>query len=440
MTKHLLWVGTYWLLLGTTVAHGQAMPNKMEWFRDAKLGIFIHWGIYAVDGVSESWSFHNGQVSYANYMKQLKGFTAAKYNPQQWVDLIKATGAGYAVLTTKHHDGVALYPTRYNDLHVVKATPARRDLVTPFVQALRSSGLKVGAYYSLLDWSHPDYPGFLKDSSRYKREADTARFGRFLQFCHGQIDEIMRLFRPDLIWFDGDWEHPGTAWQAPRIREIILGHHPGAIINSRLGEYGDYATPEQNMPITAPDRPEWELCMTPNYNWGYRPSDTAYKTPYELITIFADVVGRGGNLLFDIGPKEDGTLPSEQIAQLQALARWNQKHKEAIFATRAGLPEGHFYGPSTLSKDSTVLYLFLPSGAGGSAMIKGLDNNIQKIEVVGTSHQPGHKVVGKISWSVVPGLVYIAAIPPAHQDEHMTVLKLTLDKPVKLYRGKGGFH
>ena len=427
----------FWgLFLGGTAQE----TDKMQWFRDAKLGIFIHWGIYAVDGVSESWSFHNRQVTYSDYMKQLKGFTANRYQPQQWVDLIKATGAGYAVLTTKHHDGVALYPTRFNDLHVVKQTPARRDLATPFYESLRKAGLKVGAYFSLLDWSHPDYPGFLKDSSRYKREDDPARWGRYLQFCHGQIDEIMQNWRPDLIWFDGDWEHPGEAWQAPRIREIILNRHPGAIINSRLGVYGDYATPEQNLPITPPDRPEWELCMTPNYNWGYRPSDTAYKTPYELITIFADVVGRGGNLLFDIGPKEDGTLPAEQMAQLQALARWNQKHREAIFSTKAGLPEGHFYGPSTLSKDSTTLYLFLPSQASGKAMIKGLDNAIQKIEVVGTGRQLGHKVVGKISWSHVPGLVYIDAIPAAAQDEHMTVLKLTLYKPLKLYRGKGGFH
>lgn len=437
--KKLVWV--FFLLVsfvsGTVFSQS---ADKMQWFRDAKLGIFIHWGIYAVNGVSESWSFHNGQVSYANYMAQLNGFTASRYKPEEWVKLIKATGAGYAVLTTKHHDGVALYPTRWNDLHVVKATPAKRDLVTPFYKALRSAGLRVGAYYSLLDWSHPDYTGFLKDSGRYKREDDPARFDKFLKFCHGQITEIMDLHKPDLIWFDGDWEHPGKAWDAPLIRKIILDRHPGAIINSRLGEYGDYATPEQNMPIIQPDRKEWELCMTPNYNWGYRPSDSAYKTPYELITIFADVVGRGGNLLFDIGPKEDGTLPAEQIAQLEALARWNQKHGEAIFGTIAGLPDGHFYGPTTLSKDSSTLYLFLPSQAGGSAMIKGLKNAIKSIEVVGNGHKVGHKVVGKISWSEVPGLIYIDALPEKERDKDMTVLKLTLDGPVKLYRGKGGFH
>lgn len=414
--------------------------DKMEWFRDAKLGIFIHWGIYAVDGVSESWSFHNREVTHTAYMNQLKGFTAKIYNPQQWVDLIKATGAGYAVLTTKHHDGVALYPTSFNELTVIKKTPAGRDLATPFFDALRKSGLKVGTYYSLLDWNHPDYPGFLKDSARYKREDNTERWARFLTFCHGQINEINDLYKPDLWWFDGDWEHPGEAWQTARIRQMILEKNPLAIVNSRLGAYGDYATPEQNLPITLPNRNEWELCMTPNLNWGYRPSDTAYKTPYEIISIFADVIGRGGNLLFDIGPKADGSIPAEQVAQLKGLARWNQKHSEAIFGTRAGLPEGHFYGPSTLSKDSTTLFLFLPAQAGGKAIIKGLVNTITSIEVLGTGQNLLHKVVGKISWSQVPGLVFVNDIPTHLQDEVMTVLKLKLDGKLRLYRGKGGFN
>jgi alpha-L-fucosidase len=423
---------------GSWVLYAQS-HDKMEWFRDAKLGIFIHWGIYAADGVSESWSFFNREVSHSDYMKQLNGFTASGYDPVQWASLIKSTGAGYAVLTTKHHDGVALYPTKWNDLNVVEKTPAARDLVGPFFTALRQQGIKVGAYFSLLDWNHPDYPNFLKDSIRYKREADASRWDRFLEFCHGQINEINQQYRPDLWWFDGDWEHPGEAWQAARIRQMILEKNPAAILNSRLGVYGDYATPEQNLPINLPDRHEWELCLTPNLNWGYRPSDSAYKTSYELITIFADVIGRGGNLLFDIGPKADGTIPEEQVQQLEALARWNQKHKEAIFGTRSGLPEGHFYGPSTLSKDSTTLFLFLPAKAAGQVMLKGLENEIKSIRVLGTGHPLTHKIVGKISWSSVPGIVYIKEVPPSFQDKEMTVLKIALAGKLKLYRGKGGF-
>ena len=131
---------------------------RMQWFKDAKLGIFIHWGIYAVKGIDESWSFYNGKISHENYLKQLKGFTAKKYDAQKWAALFEEAGAKYAVLTSKHHDGVALWDTRCGNLSVVRQTPAKKDLVQPFVNALRQYGLKAGLYYSLLDWSHPDYP------------------------------------------------------------------------------------------------------------------------------------------------------------------------------------------------------------------------------------------------------------------------------------------
>lgn len=179
--------------------------------------------------------------------------------------------------------------------------------------------------------------------------------------------------------------------------------------------------------------------MTSNKNWGYHPDDTAYKTPYELIAIFADVISNGGNLLFDIGPREDGWIPGEQVHLLKELGKWNKKHASAIFGTRAGLPYGHFYGPSTLSKDSTTLYLFMPYNAAGKAVIKGLNNEIASIKVIGTNASLQHKVVGKISWSHVPGIVYVDDIPATTKDEYMTVLEVKLKNKLSLYRGKGGF-
>jgi alpha-L-fucosidase len=174
-----------------------AIEKKMEWFADAKLGIFIHEGIYAVDGVDESWSFHNKKIGYAQYMNQLKGFTLSKYDAAYWAELIKESGARYAVITTKHHDGVAMYDTKLNKLSSVKATPAKKDLITPFFAELRKRNIKAGAYYSLIDWSHPDYPGFLKDSSRYKVADDYKRWNRFRDFFQGQIREISTTFKPD---------------------------------------------------------------------------------------------------------------------------------------------------------------------------------------------------------------------------------------------------
>ena len=413
----------------------ESIEQKMQWFADAKLGIFIHWGIYAVNGVSESWSFHNGQISHKDYMDQVKGFTASSYDPEAWADLIQESGARYSVITTKHHDGVALWKS--GPVNVVKDTPAGRDLLTPFYDALKARDIKAGAYFSLIDWSHKNYPGFLKDSSRYKVTDEPKRWEKFQKFNLGQIEEISTKFKPDLWWFDGDWEHSADEWKSTEIREIILSGNPKAIINGRLQGYGDYETPEQNFPVSRPAYPWWELCMTSNDNWGYRHTDTNWKSPYEIITIFVDAVSYGGNLLLDIGPKEDGTIPQEQVHILKELGAWNKKHGEAIFGSIPGLPQGHFYGPTTLSKDSTSLYLFLPGKTSGKVMLKGLKNKISKITVVGEGSSLEHNVVGKISWSPVPGLVYIT-VPEEVQDKYVTVLKLELEDELSLYRGKGG--
>lgn len=415
-----------------------SIRNKMQWFADAKLGIFIHWGMYSVNGIGESWSFHNKEISHADYLKQMKGFTASKYNPEQWAALIKESGARYAVITTKHHDGMALWPTKQDHLSVMKNTPAKRDVLKPFFEALDKHGVKRGAYFSLIDWSYPDYPGFLKDSNRYDAAKEPERWKRFQKFFQAQIDEVNSAYEPALWWFDGDWEHSAEEWQSEKVRKEILDANPSAIINGRLQGYGDYQTPEQNFPVSRPEYNWWELCMTINNSWGYQPKDTAWKTPFEIITIFADVVSNGGNLLLDIGPKADGTIPQQDIYVLKELGKWNKKHEEAIFGTLAGLPKGHFYGPSTISKDSSTIYLFLPGGSVGNVIVKGLSNKINDVQVVGTNYHVAPKIVGKISWSSVPGLVFID-VPEKYKDHYMTILKLKLDGPLKLYRGHGGF-
>jgi alpha-L-fucosidase len=414
-----------------------SIRSKMQWFGDAKLGIFIHWGMYSVNGIGESWSFHNREIGYRDYMNQMQGFTASKYDPARWASLIKESGARYAVITTKHHEGMALWPTKQNHLNVVKNTPAGRDLLAPFYKELDKQGIKRGAYFSLIDWSYSDYPAVLKDSNRYDAAKDPERWKRFQNFFQSQINEVNTAYKPDLWWFDGDWEHSAEEWQSEKVRKEILTMNPSAIINGRLQGYGDYETPEQNFPVSRPKYNWWELCMTINNNWGYQPKDTAWKTPFEIITLFADVVSNGGNLLLDIGPRADGTIPEQDVHVLKELGKWNQKHEEAIFGSLPGLPQGHFYGPTTISKDSMSVYLFLPGGSVGNVIVKGLDNQVKDVQVVGTNYHPVAKVVGKISWSPVPGLVFID-VPEKYKDPYMTVLKLKLDKKLKLYRGQGG--
>ncbi len=403
--------------------------QRMEWFRDARLGIFIHWGIYAVNGIDESWSFYNGYISYDDYMKQLNGFTASSYKPEEWAALIRESGAKYAVLTAKHHDGVALWDTKADDLSVVKKSPAGRDLVTPFVKALRKEGLKTGIYYSLLDWSNKDYPNFTKTVTRY--ENDSVRWNRFKQFNNSQLDEIAKNFKPDLWWFDGDWEQSAEKWGAAGIRKKIFEGNHAAIINSRLQGYGDYATPEQGLPVKRPADKYWELCMTINDSWGYQQNDKNFKSPSQIIRIFAECLSKGGNMLLDIGPKADGTIPDEEVAVLKAMGRWTKKHREAVYGTRGGLPSGYFYGPTTISKDSTMLYLFINGNPKGQVMLEGVKNKINRIYVVGNGTKLLWKEYLKPYWSNNAGLVFVD-VPDAVLDDYMTVIAVVLNGKLEL--------
>ncbi len=439
-----------------------SFSQQTAWFADAKLGIFIHWGMYAADGTSESWAFHNRTVPYAQYMSQMNRFTAENYNPAAWAQLIKESGAKYCVITTKHHDGLALYDTKFKTpqapkqknwnpkfpLSTTYQTPIKKDFIPPLFQALEKEDIKKGAYYSLLDWSSHDYPGFYKDSSRYQIKDDSLRWARFIAFMHGQIAEINTQLKPDLFWFDGDWEHSEAEWQAAKIDSIIHQTNPNAILNGRLKSFGDYDTPEQNMPIVHPERNTWELCLTTNDNWGYRPQDHNFKSHFELLSIFTECLGMGGNLLLDIGPKADGTIPAEQIAILKEFGRWTQKHSTAIYGTIAGLPYGHYHGNTTLSKDSTVLNIFIPSPQGTDLKLstatlpiylKGIKNQAVSIQLLGSDTPIHYSEVGKISWSTVPGTLFLE-IPISEMDPMISVVQIQFKEPIQLYRGKGGFH
>jgi len=408
--------------------------SRMEWFANAKLGIFIHWGIYAVNGISESWSFYNKYLPYDEYMKQAKGFTASKYNPQQWVELIKESGAKYTVITTKHHDGMALWDTKAGLLSMKKCTPAKRDLITPFAQEVRKQGLKLGLYFSLLDWSNPDYPNKTKTEVRYKN--DPERWQKFVKCNFAQLSELSNTFNPDLFWFDGDWEQTADAWNSKGIIELLRSHNPNVIVNSRIQGYGDYATPEQGIPVVQPKDKYWELCMTINDSWGYQPTDTNFKSPYILLRTFVDCLSKGGNLLLDIGPRQDGTIPDEEVAVLKEFGRWINKHKEAVYDTRAGIPTDYFQGYTTLNKEKNILYLYLPYRPNGQVEVKGLINKVNSVWVVGNGASLKHKVYNKNYWSAVPGNLYIE-VPDNVLDPQITVIAVLLDGPIQLYHGAG---
>ncbi|MEA3476615.1 MAG: alpha-L-fucosidase, partial [Bacteroidota bacterium] len=275
------------------------------------------------------------------------------------------------------------------------------------------------------------YPNFTRMNKRY--EDDSLRWEKFVKFNFGQIEEVMDKYNPDLVWFDGDWEQSAEKWHAKEIREMLIKKNNQVIINSRLQGYGDYATPEQGLPVHKPKDKYWELCMTMNDSWGYQGNDRNYKTPYQVIRIFSDVISMGGNLLLDIGPKADGTIPAEQVHILKELGKWTKKHDKAIFGSRAGIPREYFAGPSTIAKDGNILYLFVAGKPNGPVMVKGLKNAINSIWVLGNGTKLNYEVKMKPWWSKIPGLVFID-IPDDAIDPYITVIAVLLaEEEINLY-------
>ena len=375
------------LTTGKIYAQETASNNqKMEWFQDAKLGIFIHWGIYSVDGISESWAFFNNYINHENYMKQLNGFSASQYKPAEWIHLIKDSGAKYAVITTKHHDGISLWDSKAEKATTIpKNSLAKKDVLSPFISELKKSGLKTGLYYSLPDWSHPFYDINTRTKKRYDIKNDPNRWQNFINYYQSQLTELSSQYKPDLIWFDGDWEHTSDEWQAPKTLENLRKFNSNIIINSRLNKHGDYETPEQGIPVVKPQSEYWELCYTMNDAWGHQPFDQNYKTSNMIIRTLADVISMGGNLLLDIGPKADGTIPEKQVEILKDLARWTSKSSEAIYGTRSGLPFDNYKGKSAFSKDGKKLFLYLEE-AKDFTKIYGLSSIPKSAKIIGDSN------------------------------------------------------
>ncbi len=420
-----------------------------QWFTEAKLGIFIHYGIYAVDSVAESWSFFNGRISHEEYMNQLNGFTAKNFDAKKWAELFKKARAKYVVLTSKHHDGVSLWDTKYSDLNVIKKTPAKRDIIKEYTEAIREQDMKVGIYFSLIDWSHPDYPSIYQEGSTpgdyihekvFSSPVDgiekPERWEKFLQHNRNQLTELMTNYGTvDLLWFDGDWERSAKQWKMPEFREFLHSLNPNVVLNSRMQGYGDYKTPEQGIPITPPEGP-WEFCTTINDSWGYREMDNDYKTSRQVIRMFCDCITMGGNMLLDIGPMEDGTIDPRQEKILLDLGDWITTHEEAVFTTTKGIDYNFFLGGSTLSKDKKTLYLFVYDKPVEDVCLKGICTPIKKITALHSGKELTHNITGGAPWSGIPGTIWIQ-ITEKDCHNQTTVLKVELEDTLKLYGGEG---
>ena len=345
------------------------MPDARTWFDEVRFGMFIHWDHASQQGLEVSWPLVGGvfalPAGQAVSVEQYHS-SATTFDPQAWdapalARLARRAGMGYAVLTAKHHSGHAMWPSRLSDWTIAQS-PYGRDIVGEFVHAMRSEGLRVGLYFSLSDWHHPDYPPFTEADKPYRLgqsppAPDAETWSRYLDFMKGQLEELLTDYGMiDVLWFDGGWER--RHWDASGVEALVRRLQPSILINDRLPGVGDYTTPEQFVPDEAPGG-RWETCLTMNRSWGWNPGDTHYKSARAIVHTLCQVAGKGGNLLLNVSPRGDGSLPPEQVERLEEIGIWMGANGEAIRSTGAGLRPSQFYGPSTRRNDTVFLHLLM---------------------------------------------------------------------------------
>lgn len=362
-----------------------------EWFQAARFGMFIHWGLYAVPakpGKGE-WYASIDRVPPETYRKYFDLFRPTDFDPASWARDAKRAGMQYAVLTAKHHEGFCLFDSAYTDYKSTN-TAAGRDLVREFLDAFRAEGLRVGLYYSLVDWHHPDYPAYNDpfhpmrgDESRKEESCD---FSRYLDYMHAQVRELCTNYgKLDLFWFDFSYEgHTGTDWRGEELVETVRSLQPGILLNSRLeasgGELGslltdtptpwagDFAAPEQILPpaplVTPSGRPVcWEANQTMNNSFGYTEGDKAYKGAPVHIRQLVECVSKGGNYLLNVGPDAKGNFPPEARRTLREMGEWMRLNGESIYGCGPGSPAEAFGCRTTAKGNKLYLHVMhLPVG------------------------------------------------------------------------------
>lgn len=384
----------------------QPADERMEWWRDARLGMFIHWGLYAVPAGEwkdrkdyGEWIMSSAHIPVEEYEKFAGRFNPVKFDADAWVRMAKNAGMKYIVITSKHHDGFALFDSKVSDYDVM-ATPFKRDILKELSEACAKAGIKMCWYHSIMDWHHPDY---LPRRDWETRSTQGADFDRYVNYMKGQLRELLTNYGPiGVLWFDGQWE--GT-WSDERGRDLyayVRGLQPNIIINNRVGRgggdwgldreqsVGDFGTPEQHIPDTGMPGVDWETCMTMNDHWGYCRADKNFKTTEDLIRKLADIASKGGNFLLNVGPTAEGEIPGPSVERLAQMGEWMKVNGESIYGTQASPFAAPKWGRCTqkdIGGGRTRLYLhvFDWPADGKLEMESGLLNEIVSVTPLGAS-------------------------------------------------------
>lgn len=374
-----------------------AQPERIERFLQDRFGMFIHFGLYAIPARGE-WVRSMERISVEDYQKYFEQFNPTEFNPREWAKLAKEAGMKYAVMTAKHHDGFCLFDSALTDYKSTN-TPFGRDLVREYVDAFRAEGLKVGLYYSLLDWHHPDYPAY-RDGNHPMRDNEAFRdipqdFSNYIQYFHGQVRELLTNYgKIDILWFDFSYKDSvndmsGEKWGASELIRMIRGIQPEIVLDDRLGRqtgpytkllYGDYASPEQCLPkkgLTDAEGTElpWEACVTLNDHWGYCAGDENYKTPKTVVRSLVECASKNGNLIVNVGPNARGLIPEKSAEILREVGKWMKANGESIYGCGRADLEKPEWGRYTVN--GNTLYAHILDRGIGQIRLDGLAGKVR---------------------------------------------------------------
>ncbi len=404
---------------------------RLEWFKDAKFGIFVHWGAYSVIGRHE-WARHRFQIPQAEYDVFAKQFNPVNFDAEKWTGLFEKAGAKYVVITSKHHDGFAIYRSKVGD-YDIEITPYKGDPLKDLAKAAPRHGLRLGFYHSIMDWHHPAYL-----PRRTWEVTDPNKLGnnsQYVDYMKEQLRELLTGYGDvAMIWFDGEWEHTlANLKRDDEVYSFIRMLQPNTLINDRLyerkpGNKADFGTPEQFVPATGLKSPDgkdalWESCVTINMDsWGYNKYETDFKTERDLIRMLVEVVSKGGNLLLNIGPKPDGTIQQEFVTRLEAMGEWLEVNGESIYGTKASpFTRMPFFGRATQKGSNLYLQVFAwPQN--GQLRVPGLKNLVHSAYLLADPKKT------PLGWRR-DGADILITVPKTAPDERVSVVALRLDGP-----------